>query len=42
MLAVPYALVIALLCFMTTTARLEGVTGPSCNLLATFATKWLF
>jgi uncharacterized membrane protein len=42
MLAVPYALVIALICFMTTTALLEGVTGPSWNLLATFATTWVF
>jgi hypothetical protein len=38
---VPYALVIALICFMTTTALLEGVTGPSWNLLATFATTWV-
>ncbi|MBE2252366.1 MAG: carotenoid biosynthesis protein [Myxococcus sp.] len=41
MLAVPYALVIALLAFMTTTAVLEGTTGPSWELLATFASKWL-
>jgi uncharacterized membrane protein len=34
---VPYALVLALLAFMTSTALLEGVDGPSWNLLATFA-----
>ncbi|MCA2979181.1 MAG: carotenoid biosynthesis protein [Myxococcaceae bacterium] len=37
---VPYALVIALACFMTSTALLEGTDGPSWRLLATFAGRW--
>lgn len=40
LIAVPYALVIALIAFMTTTLVLEGPTGPSWNLLAAFTAKW--
>jgi hypothetical protein len=36
LLAVPYALVLALISFMASTALLEGLNGPSWNLLATF------
>lgn len=39
--AVPYALVLALVAFMVTTAVLEGTTGPSWALLASFANTWL-
>lgn len=40
LLAVPYALIIALIAFMTTTLVLEGPNGPSWNLLAAFTAKW--
>jgi uncharacterized membrane protein len=36
---VPYALVIALIAFMTSTALLEGTTGPSWSLLAAFTQR---
>ena len=40
LVAVPYALVIALIAFMTTTLVIEGPTGPSWSLLAAFTAKW--
>jgi hypothetical protein len=39
LLFVPYALVIALIAFMTSTLLLEGPTGPSWTLLAEFTSK---
>lgn len=39
LVAVPYALVVALIAFMTTTGILEGVSGPSWNLLAAFTAR---
>jgi uncharacterized membrane protein len=37
--AVPYALLVALIAFMTTTLLLEGANGPSWSLLAAFTAK---
>lgn len=40
--ATPYALVIALIAFMTTTAVLEGIEGPSWRILGEFVARWVF